>query len=223
MKDESIHIEQLNPTSPIPFLSGPWWWWWVGDTSFLVTMVSSVCLGHPSFNFCGHFLCLYSMQEKVKIDVWVVKLERVNEAWLSPNSILPFLDFPRRPGFNPWGGKVPWRRERLPAPVLWPREFHGVTKSWTLLSNFQFTSEVPCCCLLWGKTCPSLALQDGCSVQHWGSLSKPIRPHTSYPETLLVTKMAFCLLPGSPYFLNYLGTQVRKRSIIHYIAFETTD
>ena len=27
--------------------------------------------------------------------------------------------------FNPWIGKIPWRRERLPAPVFWPEEFHG--------------------------------------------------------------------------------------------------
>ena len=32
----------------------------------------------------------------------------------------------RRPGFNPWVGKIPWRRERLPTPVFWPGEFHGL-------------------------------------------------------------------------------------------------
>ena len=31
----------------------------------------------------------------------------------------------RRPGFNSWVGKIPWRRERLPTPVLWPGEFYG--------------------------------------------------------------------------------------------------
>ena len=31
----------------------------------------------------------------------------------------------RRPGFDPWVGKIPWRRERLPTPVFWPAEFHG--------------------------------------------------------------------------------------------------
>ena len=31
----------------------------------------------------------------------------------------------RRPGFNPWVGNIPWRRERLPTPVFWPGEFHG--------------------------------------------------------------------------------------------------
>ena len=29
--------------------------------------------------------------------------------------------------------------ERLSTPVFWPREFHGVTKSQTRLSNFHFT------------------------------------------------------------------------------------
>ena len=48
-----------------------------------------------------------------------------------------------RPGFDPWVGKIPWRRERLPTPVFWPGEshgciVHGVTKSQTWLSNFDF-------------------------------------------------------------------------------------
>ena len=29
-----------------------------------------------------------------------------------------------------WVGKIPWRRERLPTPVFWPREFHGLYSSW---------------------------------------------------------------------------------------------
>ena len=32
----------------------------------------------------------------------------------------------RRPGYDPWVGKIPWRRERLPTPVFWPGEFHGL-------------------------------------------------------------------------------------------------
>ena len=27
---------------------------------------------------------------------------------------------------DPGVGKIPWRRERLPTPVFWPREFHGL-------------------------------------------------------------------------------------------------
>ena len=29
-------------------------------------------------------------------------------------------------GFDPWVGKIPWRKERLPTPVFWPGEFHGL-------------------------------------------------------------------------------------------------
>ena len=36
----------------------------------------------------------------------------------------------RRPGFDPWVQKIPWRRERLPTPVFWPREFHRLYSPW---------------------------------------------------------------------------------------------
>ena len=42
-----------------------------------------------------------------------------------------------RSGFDPWVGKIPWSRERLPTPVFWPGEFHGVAKSWTRLRDFH--------------------------------------------------------------------------------------
>ena len=48
----------------------------------------------------------------------------------------------RRPGFDPWVGKIPWKWERLPTLVFWPGEFHGlygVAKSQTWLSDFYFT------------------------------------------------------------------------------------
>ena len=32
--------------------------------------------------------------------------------------------------FDPWVGKIPWRRERLPIPVFWPGEFHGLYSPW---------------------------------------------------------------------------------------------
>jgi len=35
-----------------------------------------------------------------------------------------------RSGFDPWVGKIPWRRERLPTPVFWPGEFRGLHSSW---------------------------------------------------------------------------------------------
>ena len=34
------------------------------------------------------------------------------------------------PGFDPWGGKILWRREKLPTPIFWPGEFHGLYRPW---------------------------------------------------------------------------------------------
>ena len=47
-------------------------------------------------------------------------------------------------GFDPWVGKTPWRRERLPTPVFWPGEFHGLYSLWGHrvgqdLATFNFT------------------------------------------------------------------------------------
>ena len=54
----------------------------------------------------------------------------------------------RRPGFNLWVRKIPWRREWLPTPVFlsgeshgqrsWWAAVHGVSKSWTGLSDQHF-------------------------------------------------------------------------------------
>ena len=32
--------------------------------------------------------------------------------------------------FDPWVGKILWRRERLPTPIFWPGEFHGLYSPW---------------------------------------------------------------------------------------------
>ena len=29
-----------------------------------------------------------------------------------------------------WVGKIPWRKERLPTPVFWSGEFHGLYSPW---------------------------------------------------------------------------------------------
>ena len=36
----------------------------------------------------------------------------------------------RKSGSNPWVAKIPWRRERIPTPVFWPGEFHGLYSPW---------------------------------------------------------------------------------------------
>ena len=45
----------------------------------------------------------------------------------------------RRPWFDPWVGKIPWRREWLPTSVFWPGEFHGLYSS---VISVQFSHSV---------------------------------------------------------------------------------
>ena len=48
--------------------------------------------------------------------------------WLSWSRIC--LQY-RRPGFDLWVAKTPWRRERLPTQGFRPGEFHGLSSPWT--------------------------------------------------------------------------------------------
>ena len=53
-----------------------------------------------------------------------------------------------RPGFDPWVGKIPWKREWLPIPVFWPGEFHGLYSSWGSKESdilILFIYFWPCC------------------------------------------------------------------------------
>ena len=48
-------------------------------------------------------------------------------SWASPVAqLVKNLLQCQRPGLDPWVGMIPWRRGRLPTPVFWPREFHGL-------------------------------------------------------------------------------------------------
>ena len=58
-----------------------------------------------------------------------------------------------RPGFNPWIGKIPWRREQLSTPVFRPGELKGLYSLWGLeesntLSDFHFTFNILLCRIL---------------------------------------------------------------------------
>ena len=53
----------------------------------------------------------------------------------------------RWPGFNPWVGKIPWRRTGYPLQYSGLENsmdciVPGVTKSWTRLSDFHFTLKI---------------------------------------------------------------------------------
>ena len=60
----------------------------------------------------------------------------------------------RRPQFDSWVRKIPWQRNRLPTPVFWPGESHGLCipwgcKEWDMTERFSlslFQAHVCCCC-----------------------------------------------------------------------------
>ena len=53
----------------------------------------------------------------------------------------------RRPGYDPWVGKIPWRREPLPIPVFLPEEFHGQR----ILASYSLSMKVKA-----AQLCPTL-------------------------------------------------------------------
>ena len=57
-------------------------------------------------------LAISSPEFKCLLDPWWLR-------WLRINMLC------RRPVFDPWVRKIPWRREWLPTPVSSPGEFHG--------------------------------------------------------------------------------------------------
>ena len=60
---------------------------------------------------------------------------------LPSGSVIKNLPAMKRLGFDPWVGRIPWRRAWQPSSVFLPGKFHGqatvyrVTKSWTRLNN----------------------------------------------------------------------------------------
>ena len=44
----------------------------------------------------------------------------------------------RGPGFDPWVGKIPWRRESLSTPVFRPAEFHGLVHGVTKIISICY-------------------------------------------------------------------------------------
>ena len=79
------------------------------------------------------YFCLENSMHRGVCWLQSVESQGVRHDWNSDSFIwLPWwLSWQRiclqcgRPGFNPWVGKIPWRREWQSTPVFLPGEFHG--------------------------------------------------------------------------------------------------
>ena len=54
----------------------------------------------------------------------------INQMWSASQNLHMKLSNRELFILDPWLRKIPWRRERLPSPVFWPGEFHGMYSPW---------------------------------------------------------------------------------------------
>ena len=99
-----------------------------------------------------------------------------------------FLLLRKKNQFDPWVGKIPWKRERLPTPVFWPGEFHGLYSPWGRKESdvtertwfiFTFSVILPSSCwegrtVTWGP----------CQTVSWGP--RKVRNGLTVAELVLV-------------------------------------
>ena len=57
-------------------------------------------------------------------------MENGHSSWGMSLLFFPFCWLTIKATFDPWIGKISWRRERRPTPVFWPGEFHGLYNPW---------------------------------------------------------------------------------------------
>ena len=60
-----------------------------------------------------------------------------------------------------WDGKIPWRKERLPTPVLRPGEFHGLYSPWDR-KDMDITEPLS---LITQMLTAVMKLKDACSLE----------------------------------------------------------
>ena len=122
----------------------------------------------------------------------------------------------QRPRFDPWFGKIPWRRKWQPTPVFLPGEFQGqrslahrVTKNWTWLTN-TFTLSLKS--LTW-PCYPTVNLLPPsptykCFLNLWSShptvsMTSAFKCSTSIPHSICL-KLTHCLpYQTRPLFFNF--------------------
>ena len=109
-----------------------------------------------------------------------------------------------------WVGKIPWQRDRLPTPVFWPREFHGLYSPWghkeldtteRLLLHFKLFSKRACSVQLLSRvrlfaTLWTAARQASLSIINSQSLLKFTSIELVMPYNHLILCHPFLLLPS---------------------------
>ena len=75
------------------------------------------CFFACNSKFSRSWLQLYSISSLTLVAQMVKHLPAMQETWVWSLGLIP--------GFDPWVGKIPWRRKWRPTPVLLPGKFHA--------------------------------------------------------------------------------------------------
>ena len=71
-----------------------------------------------------YWFSIIYLTNNMEWDSWrIVKWKKLQDNKFSLMLRIPLQS--RKPGFHPWGGKIPWRREWLLTPVFLPGESYG--------------------------------------------------------------------------------------------------
>ena len=97
----------------------------------------------------------------------------------------------RGPGFDPWVGKIPWRRERQPTQVFLPEKFHGQRYSpWGCKESHTFWAPESLQMVM-----AAMKLKDTCSLEEklWPTLDSILKSRniTLSTKVHLVKAMVF--------------------------------
>ena len=85
----------------------------------------------------------------------------------------------QKPGWDPWIGKIPWRRKRQPTPVFLTGKFHGQRS----LGGYS----------AWGRKKSDMI--EGLTLSHSSAERK------MYPHSFVSSFLPFLLLPSLPFLL----------------------
>ena len=125
----------------------------------------------------------------------------------------------RRPSFDPWVGKIPWRRKWLPTPVFLSGEFHGQrsladyspwshkeadTTEWLIFSLSHFFFIIPMTRehywpLVWIK-------RGGKIINHWQY--NPVQPFNNKLSSFYWQKLSFWELMLTTIMINWLRLHI---------------
>ena len=117
-------------------------------------------------------------------------------------------------GFDPWVGKIPWRRERLSTPVFWPGEFHGLYNPWGRKESDMtntFTLILSCSCPLPFTFNYSSFLSHVCCASFCTPPTPPSSPQQKKTNLTLTSWFLSLALSINPY---HVGTPLKSFCVL---------